>query len=113
LTGVLLFIPTATTSADMINPEFNTKHCKPGEKEITASYSSKEPFGPRTSDETKKYENNPNFYELSSHGSSFGGEVKYCQTGKDLNNNIVGGGIAGIVALAVIGLVWLRRRSAR
>lgn len=109
---LVLFLPAAQVSADLVNPEFNTKHCKSGEKEIVATYSSKEPFGPRTSDETKKYENNPNYYELSSQGSSFGGKVKYCQTGSDTSTKLLGVGVAGLVVLSILGLVWLRRRRA-
>ena len=108
----LLLLPAVPVSADLTNPEFASKHCKPGEKEITVAYSSKEPFGPRTSGETKKYENNPNYYELSSNGSSFGGEVKFCQTGGDTNIRFLGAGVAGLVAVSILGLIWVRRRSA-
>lgn len=43
--------------ADVINPDFLTKKCNPGEKEVVCSYSSKEPVGQRTTDERKKYAN--------------------------------------------------------
>jgi hypothetical protein len=61
-----------------MNPDFITKTCNPDEEEIVCSYKSKEPFGSRTSDECKKYANNPDYRYLVGHGSSFGGEEKYC-----------------------------------
>ena len=113
---LLLVLPTINVSADVANPEFATKHCKSGEKEITASYSSKEAFGPRTYDETKKYANNPNYYELTGSGSSFGGQVKYCQRGSDSSDfkvKLISLGVGSVVFVAVVGIVWLRRRGTR
>lgn len=111
--AVLLVVPASTALADVVSSDYYSRHCRPGEKEITAAFSSKEPFGPRTSDETIKYKNNPNYYELTSHTSSFGGAVKYCQIGQNSDTKLVGAGIAGLMVIAVLGLVWIRRRSAR
>ncbi|HEX7456566.1 MAG TPA: hypothetical protein VF303_03805, partial [Candidatus Nanoarchaeia archaeon] len=59
LSGYILFASSA--HADLMNPDFLTKKCNAGEKEIVCSYSSKEPFGSRTTDECKKYANNSNY----------------------------------------------------
>lgn len=64
--------------ADVMNQDFLTMKCNPDEEEVVCSYSSEEPFGPRTSDGCKNYANNPDYRYLVSHGSSFGGEEKYC-----------------------------------
>jgi len=64
--------------ADVINPEFFSKKCDLGETPIICSYKSEKPFGPRTEDNCKQYENNPKYRNLTGHGSSFGGEEIYC-----------------------------------
>ncbi|MFC1726894.1 hypothetical protein ACFL0Y_00005 [Patescibacteria group bacterium] len=64
--------------ADVINPEWFEKKCEIGEIAITCSYKSKEPFGKRTEDECGYYKNDPSFRYLVGHGSSFGGEERYC-----------------------------------
>lgn len=64
--------------ADVINPEWFAKKCNSNEIEVTCSYSSKVPFGPRTSDSCSSYKLHPDYQFLTAHGSSFGGEEKYC-----------------------------------
>jgi hypothetical protein len=78
---VMLFIPTLV-KADLIGPEWFETECPAGQQEVTCSYRSEEPFGPKTSDYCVKYENNSNFEYLTGHGSSFGGESKYCFLGQ-------------------------------
>lgn len=65
-------------NADVINPEYYTKKCSSGELEITCSYKSIEPFGPKTYNECAPYENNPKYRFLTGNGHSFGGSSKYC-----------------------------------
>jgi len=113
-----------------MNPEFLTKKCNAGEKEIVCSYSSKEPFGPRTTDECEKYANNPNYYSLVSSGSSFGGEEKYCLKVGALDNAttqnggigenlfsdnqyfIIGGAVVVVIVISLLALFLIRRRNA-
>lgn len=74
---IFIFSPK-TASADIINPDYYSKTCPPGEIEVQCSYKSDTPFGPRTFDECKKYENNPNYKFLDANGHSFGGSQKFC-----------------------------------
>jgi hypothetical protein len=75
----LLFLVNASqVSADLMNPDWSKKTCKPGEIEVICNYRSEEPFGPRTADGCKKYKNDSDYYYLVGHGSSFGGEEKHC-----------------------------------
>ncbi len=110
---IITLISAAHVSADVANPQFSTKKCKPGEKEVTATYSSDKPFGRRTHDETKKYANNPNYYELTAEGHSFGGTIKYCQKYSSSNTKLIGAVVGGVVIVAVGGLFLIRRNSAR
>ena len=65
-------------SADSVNPEYFSKTCPPGEKEVQCIYKSTQPFGPKTYNECARYENNPNYRFLVEDGHSFGGSQKYC-----------------------------------
>lgn len=76
--GILVISYATPILADVLNPEWFEKQCNEGEIEVVCSYSSSTPFGPRTKDECKKYENHPDYSYLTGHGSSFGGEEKYC-----------------------------------
>ncbi len=124
----VLLSPNA--KADVMNPDFLTKQCIQGEKEIICSFSSEKPFGPRTVDECKKYEKNNNYYYLVGHGSSFGGREKYClkigakdnaqegyiDEGKSPftpNNYFVAGvAVITISAISLLTLFLIRRKNA-
>ncbi len=124
---LLLFSNVKIASADLINPDFLTKTCKPGETEVTCSYKSKDPFGPRTSDGCKKYASDSSYYYLVGHGSSFGGEEKYClrigasgnTSGAPKNTTsitkdklvIVGGAVAVLAVISLLVLFQIRRKS--
>ncbi len=69
---VLIFLPKETF-ADIINPDYLTARCDPGELKVHCSYSSRGPF-----DECAKYENNPNYRFLVGTGSTFGGSKIFC-----------------------------------
>lgn len=108
-----VFLPIGAR-ADVVNPDYLTKKCGAGEKEITCSYSSKEPFEPRTTDGCKQYADNPNYYYLTGRGSSFGGEEKYCLKANAQDNAaesffknkyVMAGG--AVIAVAVISLIIL------
>jgi len=73
-----LVFPIQNVYADVMNPDFLTMKCNPDEEEVVCSYTSKEPFGRRTTDECAGFSNNPDYRYLTGHGSSFGGEEKYC-----------------------------------
>jgi len=76
---LLIFISfPKPASADSVNPEYFSKTCPPGEREVQCNYRSTQPFGPRTYNECAKYENNPNYRFLVGEGHSFGGIEKYC-----------------------------------
>jgi hypothetical protein len=117
ITSLVTFSPT-NLNADVMNPDFLTKKCAPGEKEVVCRFSSVKPFGPRTTDECKRYKNNSNYYYLVGHGSSFGGEEKYClKVGAQGNtifyNNyiIIGGVVALIVGISLMALLLTRKRN--
>lgn len=74
---ILIFLPSPVF-ADVLNPDYFTNRCDHGEIEVSCSYRSKEPFGPKTYNECAKYENNPNYRFLVGTGSSFGGSEKFC-----------------------------------
>ncbi|MCR4264514.1 MAG: hypothetical protein NUV98_07435 [Candidatus Roizmanbacteria bacterium] len=74
---LFIFFPE-TASADLVNPEYYTKTCSPGEVEVECSYKSTQPFGPTTYDECAKYKNDPDYRYLVEEGHSFGGSQKYC-----------------------------------
>ena len=123
----LVVLSPINVKADVMNPDFLTKKCAPGEKEVVCSFSSKKPFGPRTTDECKKYKNDPNYYYLVGHGSSFGGEEKYClkvgaqentnQNGNEgkqpFDNNyiLIGGIVAVLVVISLVALFLIRKRN--
>jgi len=75
---LLIIIFYESVSADIINPEYYTKKCLPGEIEIECRWQTEEPFGPPIYDECAKYRNNPDFRFLEGEGSSYGGRSKYC-----------------------------------
>lgn len=114
---VLTLLSSNATYADVMNPEYLTKKCKPGETEVIAHYESEKPFGPTTYDETTKYENDPSYYYLVSHGSSFGGNVKYCKKvgAVDINwtNYIIatGVGVAIVATISLVLLVKIRKKN--
>ncbi len=87
ITGAILFNKIAY--ADLINPEYYSKTCKPGEMEIQCSYKSTQPFGPKTYNECAKYENNPAYKYLTGEGHSFGGRSKYCYKATSIENYLV------------------------
>lgn len=64
--------------ADLVNPEYYSKKCNPGEIEVKCSYNSEDPFGPTTYDGCLDYKNNPNYRYLVGEGHSFGGKSIYC-----------------------------------
>jgi len=76
--NLLFVILTFKVKADVINPEYLTKKCQPGEKEVVCTFKRKKTFGPITENGCTQYEENSNYYLLSSTGSSFGGSSKYC-----------------------------------
>jgi hypothetical protein len=124
-TGITIFVfllSVFQVSADLIDPTYFTKHCKPGEKEITCSYKSEKPFGPLTYDECIKFSNNPNYYALTGHRSSFGGESKYClklnaeDNGTEvlLKKNIYLGIVILIITLvSLVALTIIRKRKTK
>lgn len=127
LLALLLFSNANIASADVMNPDFLTKTCKPGETEVKCSYKSKDPFGSRTSDGCKKYASNSSYYYLVGHGSSFGGEEKYClgagapgnassspESIASISKNkfvIVGGAVAVLAVISLLILFQVRRKS--
>lgn len=80
----LLFFPvffllfTHSAYADLMNPEYLTKKCQPGEQEIVCSYSRKSMLSDYDEHECIPYKNNASYYYLTGHGSTFGGQDKYC-----------------------------------
>ncbi len=115
ITIYLVILFPVNVNADLINPDFLIKKCALGEKEIKCRYSSKEPFGPRTLNTCKKYENNPNYYLLATSGSSFGGKEKYClKVGAQENIDyiFIGGFIVIIISTSLIALFLIRKRNA-
>lgn len=124
---VLVVFSPVHVNADVMNPDFLTKKCEPGEKEVVCSFRSKEPFGPRTTDECKKYKNDSNYYYLVGHGSSFGGGEKYClkvgaqentnqnrDEGKQLFDNndvLIEGIVAFVVGISLVALFLIRKRN--
>lgn len=73
---------TQPTYADLINPDYYIEKCNFNEIEVVCRYKGKDPFGPKTYNECAKYENNPEYRELTGNVSSFGGSLKYCYTAK-------------------------------
>jgi hypothetical protein len=65
--------------ADLVNWEFHSAKCQPGERMVSCDWRSNEPFGQKNSDSCRQYKNNPNYRYLSSEGHSFGGSSKYCE----------------------------------
>jgi len=109
--GVWLVSPVR---ADLMNPDFLTEKCQEGEEEVICSYKSEEPFGPRTEDECEKYANDENYYYLVSHGSSFGGEEKYClKTAKEDNYWWIGVIVMAVAGGSLLGLSQIRKKSAK
>ena len=72
--------------ADVVGPDWTSKECKADEETVICDYSQTDFGGPITKDECKPYENNPSYYELTSHGSTFGGQVKYCKVSDPSQN---------------------------
>jgi len=72
-----LFV-TSLVWADVMNPEYLTKHCPLNKVEKECSYTSETPFGPTTFTDCGSYKNNPKCQYLVGHGSSFGGQERYC-----------------------------------
>lgn len=115
LISLLINIPK-NVGADLMNPDFLTKKCKPGETEIVTSYRSATPFGPKTYDEGAKYENNSSYYYLTGHGSSFGGEDKWCLKAGAFDNTgsvvlVTGLTVATVVSISFITLYAIRKRN--
>lgn len=83
------FLLSSMVFADLIPPEFLEEKCRPGEKQITCSYKSNGPFGPKTEDNCEKYANDQNYYYLTerSYGTGLGGEQKYCLREKSAMDN--------------------------
>jgi len=120
-----LMIPGA--NADVMNPEYLTKKCGSGDREIICGYTIKEPFGPHITDDCKKYENNASYYYLVGHGSSFGGENKYClksgakdNAGQkeremidDRNMLMIGVAIIIVVAVSLAAIFFIRRKNVK
>lgn len=84
---VLVLFPRIAL-ADLVNPDYFTKTCAPGEIEFECDYRSNTPFGPKIYDECTKYENNPNYTFLVGEGHSFGGSQKYCFKALSLGDSI-------------------------
>jgi hypothetical protein len=80
----LAFIPKIVL-ADVPNPNYFIAKCHPSEMMVECSYSSEEPFGPKTYNGCAEYENNPKYRFLEQDGSSFGGDIKFCF--KDLSSD--------------------------
>ena len=106
--------------ADLMNPDFLTEKCQEREEEVVCSYKSEEPFGPRTEDECEKYASDENYYYLVSHGSSFGGEEKYClkvktasETPKKDSYLWVGVMVMAVAGGSLLGLSQIRKKSAK
>lgn len=108
---VAVAVPLSAT-ADLINPEYQTKICKPGETEVIATYQSKTPFGPRTNDETARYAHNPEYYELAAEGHSFGGSIKYCRKVAQDNTGkiLLAVGLVAVIALGSLGGLYAVKR---
>ncbi|NCS97878.1 MAG: hypothetical protein GW762_04790 [Candidatus Pacebacteria bacterium] len=72
-----LMLP-ASVKADVINPDWFELHCAADQLQVECTYKSEQAFGPKIMDECEQYENNPEYVYLTGHGSSFGGEERYC-----------------------------------
>lgn len=81
LVFITIFLIPSFVHADVMLPEYMNAKCNLGEKMVTCSYYTNEPFGAKTQDGCKNYDSNPNYRYLTSSGHSFGGTVKYCYMG--------------------------------
>lgn len=81
LTLLLAFFVVKSANADVIDPKLFEKKCDPGEMQVTCTYFSEDPYGPRIRDGCKKYELNESYRYLTSRGSFVGGEEVYCTSG--------------------------------
>lgn len=76
--------------ADMYDPGWLTKECQPGETEVSCSFSYSKPFSDRVGDAVcKKYETDPNYYELVSHASTWGGGIRFCKKVTSAQPNLI------------------------
>jgi len=66
------------SQADVMNPDYLIKKCPTNKIEKVCSFRSATPFGPETWSDCGQYRNNPLCTFLVGHGSSFGGQSKYC-----------------------------------
>jgi|GEM_PF-2908777 len=109
LVGAFFAIAPVATHADTLD-QYNAKSCEPGEKEAIAQYTTAQPFGRKTFDESLRYADDERYYKLSEYQHSKGGEVKYCQIKVNETLNVIS--VIAVMISAITGLIYTRSQDA-
>lgn len=107
-TLLLAGIVTIKAKADIISPDFLTPQCQIGETEVDCSYTTAtgDPTGKHVTDTCTRYEQNNEYYLLSSRVHSYGGDSRYCAKSEQ-NTKTLTTFLWGIIAFVAVCLLAL------